>query len=439
MRSSCHYHFIGVAGVGMSALAQAVQSQGHLVTGSDRYFDSGREMEVIDKLCGMGIRFVPQDGTGITATTRGVVYSSAIEDDNPDILAAKRLGAPLLHRAAMLARLTRGKRCIAVTGTSGKSTVTGMIGWTMDQLGFDPTVVNGAPVLNWVSAERIGNARLGRSDWWVIEADESDKSLLRFRPDWAVITNASKDHFELDIVERLFHRFSRQVRRGLISTLDSPDLLRDLKIRRTAHGTRFVYRDVPFDVPLIGDFNAHNAFLAVLLCERLGCDLVAVRKALRSFKGIHRRLETAGAARGITVIDDYAHNPAKIRAAWGAVAPYAKRVLAIWRPHGFGPLRLMMEELAAAFGEVRRPQDRLLVLPVFDAGGTANRSVRSEMLVARLTQSDIGACEAVSGYDDALRRIRAIARPGDVILSMGARDPGLPELARRIVAAVSRK
>jgi UDP-N-acetylmuramate--alanine ligase len=178
-----HYHLVGVAGVGMSALAQVLLGQGMRVSGSDRHFDRGEDLEVIAKLRGAGVRFLPQDGRGVTAGTAGVVVSTAIEKGNPDLEAAECRAVPVMHRAEMLARAAAGKRCVAVTGTSGKSTVTGMIGWILDQAGADPVVVNGAPVLNWVTPAAVGNVRLGKSDLWVLEADESDRSLLRYHPD----------------------------------------------------------------------------------------------------------------------------------------------------------------------------------------------------------------------------------------------------------------
>lgn len=433
---SGHVHMVGAAGVGMSALAQAARHAGYSVTGSDRYFDAGRELDVISKLGGCGIRFVRQDGGGVTAETVAVVYSTAIEDDNPDVQAAKRLGVPLVHRAAMLTRLLEGREAVAVTGTCGKSTVTGMLGWILECCGRDPVVVNGAPVLNWADAAHVGNARLGRGNLWVFEADESDKSLVSYHPDWAVITNVSKDHFDTATAVELFRRFACQVKRGAVNVLEEPELMRDFRPAAADRGTSFAYRGVSFLVPLPGAHNAENAYLAVLMAEQLGCGLEEVRAALGSFRGIQRRLETVGHARGVTVVDDYAHNPVKIGAAWNALAAGGRRVIGIWRPHGYGPLRLMLDELASSFAHVCGAKDELLLLPVFDAGGTADRSTRSEQLAERL-QAAGKACRVVADYDEAVRHVKASARQGDVVVTMGARDPGLPELARAILRALA--
>jgi len=433
---SGHVHLVGAAGVGMSALAQAAHHAGYRVTGSDRYFDAGRELDVISKLSGCGIRFLRQDGSGVAPDTVAVVYSTAIEDDNPDVQAAKRLGVPLVHRAAMLARLLKGHESVAVTGTCGKSTVTGLLGWILACCGCDPVVINGAPVLNWVDATHVGNARLGQGGLWVFEADESDKSLVNYHPDWAVITNVSKDHFDTDTAVELFRRFARQVKRGTVNVLETPEFMQGFRSSPADGGTTFMYQGASFHVPLLGVHNAENAYLAVLMAERLGCGLEAMRGALATFRGIQRRLETVGCEGGVTVVDDYAHNPVKIGAAWNALATGGRRVIGIWRPHGYGPLRLMFEELVDAFGQVCRAGDALFLLPVFDAGGTADRSMRSELLAERL-QAAGKSCRVVADYDEAVQRVKAIARSGDVVVTMGARDPGLPELARAILRALA--
>jgi UDP-N-acetylmuramate--alanine ligase len=430
-----HYHFTGVAGCGMSSLAQAVLREGLEVSGSDRQYDAGANLDVIRKLAAAGVRFVPQDGSGVGDGTRCVVVSTAIEADNPDLLAAAARAVPVLHRAELLARVVESKRCVAVTGTSGKSTVTGMIGWLLEALGADPTIINGAVGLNWRDRDRLGNFRPGLSEWCVFEADESDRSLLRFRPDWAVVTGASRDHFDLDETRRLFRSFENQAKEGLVSVLREPELLDSMRCEVTPRASRFEYREFTFEVPLPGRHNAENAFLAATLCERLGFDLERAAQAMPAFKGLQRRLELIGQKKGITVIDDYAHNPAKIRAAWTSVAAGAERVHAVWRPHGYGPLKAMLPDLVRLFLGLCRAHDSLCVLPVYEAGGTADRSVNSSDLVAQLTSAGLGGvCTVEAGA--ALELVAASASPGDAVLVMGARDPGLPALARRIVDAL---
>ena len=429
-------HLVGVAGAGMSPLAQALLAAGWDATGSDRYLDSGHEVAVIPKLRRAGVRFLPQDGSGITPGTHAVVVSTAIEDDNPDLAAARRHSVPVLHRSEMLATLLEGAECIAVTGTSGKTTVTGLVGYLLEQLGDDPTVVNGGIVANWETDERIGNFRAGRSRRWVIEADESDRSLMHYSPDWAIITNISSDHFPEAEARTLFGNFARRVRKGLVEPPGDDEPWLSFQPELSAAGLRFTHGGQEFRVPLLGRHNAENSLHAILLCEQLGHRLDRIAEALITFRGIRRRLDVAGTAGDVTVIDDYAHNPAKIRAAWQAVAPHCRRVIAVWRPHGFKPLREMFDAFNALFREMGEGGVELFILPVYYAGGTTEASVTSDMLVAELTAAGVP-IELAADYDDLIRRIVSCARPGDLVLSMGARDPELPALARRLVEAIS--
>lgn len=429
-------HLVGVAGSGMSALAQLLLAQDWRVSGSDRFSDSGEDLVVLNKLRAAGVRLVPQDGSGIPATGDcTVVASSAVEAANPDIAAARRSGAPVVGRAEMLARLVEGKQCIAVAGTSGKSTVTGMVGWLLERLGADPTVVNGGAVLNWVSDSAVGNVRLGRAGPWVIETDESDKSLLKFSPDLAIITNIGKDHFDMAESEALFRAFSARVRRAVIG----PECLAEgVPISSESFsGTVFTWRGVDFKVPLPGRHNVNNAVQALTLCEQLGYTAKSMVGPLAGFLGIERRLQVVGPMNGATVIDDFGHNPAKIRASWETVKPHFKRILAVWRPHGFRPLEFMQEELIATIAAVCRSGDEFGVLPVFYAGGTVERRVTSETFVARLKEAGIPAV-FLPDWQSCVSHLAARAGQGDAVLIMGARDPELPRLARDLVALKGR-
>lgn len=449
--SQKHYHLVGVAGVGMSALAQVLLAHGYAVTGSDRFLDEGKDLEVFHKLRSAGVDLVAQDASGLQSNTAAVIISTAIEDDNPDVAEARKHSIPIIHRTDMLAFLACGHRFVAVTGTSGKTTVTGMLGWIFECVGRDPTVISGGALLNWQSQYRIGNVRIGRSNLWIVEVDESDKSLLRFEPDWVVVTNISKDHFELREVVELFQLFARRVRMGVIcgpgvaSILQSggADSLRAsvALVEETFEPFEeggyygFWYKGFSFRSPLLGKHNAENAFVAVVLCDRLGLDLAAVRNALMSFKGIERRMERIGSVRGVSVVDDYAHNPAKIAAAWQTVSALHRRVVGVWRPHGHGPLSLMMDDLVTTFAEVCRPDDRLILLPVFYAGGTIKKKVSLEELADAVRAKGVHV-ELAEDYDHLLGRLPRECRPGDCVLCMGARDPYLPVFARQMLSAL---
>jgi UDP-N-acetylmuramate--alanine ligase len=385
-------------------------------------------------LAGCGVRLCRQDGGGVEPGAL-VVVSSAIEDGNADLAAAARTGCRRVHRARMLAQILAGKRCVAIAGTSGKSTVTGMAGVVLEAAGWDPTVVNGAAVLNWRGPGVIGNVRAGRSDWWVVEADESDRSLLEFSPEWAAVTNVSPDHFGIAETRALFDEFRSRVSRATIGAAGPADPYESFSPELGPDGSSFSEAGEEYRIAVPGRHNAENALIAARLCLRMGCSPEQVRAGLAAFRGIHRRLELAGTCRGVRVIDDYAHNPAKIAAAWSTVAAGSRRVFGIWRPHGFGPLAKMKKDIAAALTSVCGADDRALILPVYDAGGTADRTIRAEMLVEEMGSANAGRVTACSPAD-AVKFVAVEAREGDTVLVMGARDPGLPALAREILAAL---
>ncbi len=438
-----HIHVAGVAGVGMSALAQALAWTHDRVTGSDRYYDQGLALSIFDALRAAGVELVKQDGSAVEARTEAVVYSTAIEEGNPDFVAARKAGVPLRHRAAVLAGLAAGRRVLAVAGTAGKTTTTGMLGWALEQLGEDPTVVNGGALVDWADARRVGNVRRGGDGApWVVEVDESDRSLLNFHPEWSILTNISQDHFTLAEVQELFRAYAAQVREGIVCGVGVAAVLGGGAARiveagavpeRTAVGFAVEWRGQRLAVPQPGAHNALNALLAAELCAQRGHAPERVAAALARFGGIQRRLERVDAGGDVRVVDDYGHNPAKLAAAWSAVSAPGNRVLGVWRPHGFGPLRAMLEPLAEAFAAVVRPGDRLWLLPVYDAGGTADRSIRSDALVQKLQTRGVAA-ELAEGYEMLGDALAGEARAGDTILVMGARDPHLSVFAREMAA-----
>jgi UDP-N-acetylmuramate--alanine ligase len=244
------------------------------------------------------------------------------------------------------------------------------------------------------------------------------------------VTNVSADHFPLEESVELFRKFAAQVANGVLS-----GEAEGFEPQLDAGGSRFEYEGAAFRVNVPGRHNAENARTAAAMCARLGFKPAEIAEALSEFRGIHRRLEVVGRAGGAVVLDDFAHNPAKIRATWETLAPYHEKVLAVWRPHGFKPLSLMMDDLVATFRQVCRPGDFLAVLPVFDAGGTANRSVRSEMLVEKLASAGLPAV-VVEDYAEAVEAVGAKVAPGCAVVTMGARDPDLPKLARSILERV---
>ncbi|MEE9368587.1 MAG: Mur ligase domain-containing protein [Pontiella sp.] len=406
-------HFIGIGGVGMNGLAQLAAQSDYSVTGSDRTYDP--EAELFQCLEKLGIQVFPQDGSGIDAHTTQVVYSTAIESDNPDIHQSNMRGIPLLHRAEFLKELIGDDELIAVAGTAGKTTTTGLLGWIFECQGKDPTVYNGAAVLNWQKHPILGNIRKGSSNLWIIEADESDRSFLNFHPTHSIITNISKDHYELDDLKTMFMQFEDQTS-GI-----------------TIHGQSNEVQDLHLNIPMLGRHNLENARCAAKLCIELGMNFERVKEAISTFKGIERRLEVTGECKGITVIDDYAHNPAKISAALSAVTERYGKVHAYWRPHGFTPLFQGMEDLVKVFSaHWKMNGGSIFILPVYYAGGTVERKASAEDLVGQLNSAGVPAV-LVQNYDTLKNELEARAVSGDAILGMGARDPELPVFANRLV------
>ena len=403
------HHLIGIGGVGMSALATALVKLGEDVSGSDRNLDTKN----IAFLRRLGVACSKDDGRALAPGADlpdEVIVSTAIEDDNRDLVAARARGIPVVHRAQALARALAPYKLVAVVGTCGKSTVTAMLGHVLAECGLDPMCVNGANVPGWEGA-----VRFGRGDYAVAEVDESDKSLVAFKPYAAIVTNASADHYSKEEMDEVFDAFIR----------DLPGPLVD---GRAPAGDAPVA--VATSVP--GAHNRANAAMALRMAVRLGCDEEKARASLLNFVGVERRLER----HGDNVYDDYAHNPEKLRAMWTTLAEEHPEggLCVVWRPHGYAPLRKMLDDLAAMFNEVIRPQDRLVLLPVYDAGGTTDRSLNSDALAAKLKD---GACVLVSGHAEAMDWIAAHAADFAAFATCGARDPDLPGLASAIAARLA--
>lgn len=425
-------HLVGIGGVGMSALAETLLDHGACVSGSDRFLDQGRLLPVLSTLRNQGIDIVPQNGSGVHSGLTAVVTSSAIESDNPDILAANRLGIPIKHRSNTLAETLAGKYLVAITGTCGKSTITPMLGHILDVADLAPTVVNGAPCVNWHTPQRTGAVLHGMGPHCVVEVDESDRSLLNFHPKTALVSNASADHFSLEETNALFDAFIAQVSGNVIDGRHDSERLPEI----TEHtwSSTFEFRNQVITLPQPGRHNAINAWQAARMSELLGVQAETTAKALATFKGIKRRLETIGIrSDGVRVIDEYAHNTEKIRATLITLKNRSTRTLALWRPHGYGPLEKMLESLTEMFIDTLRPDDHLFLLPVFDAGGSASRTIKTEMLQERLAAAGVKA-EWLPDHAAAIMRINTLATSGDIIVTMGARDPDLPETAKALSA-----
>jgi UDP-N-acetylmuramate--alanine ligase len=447
------YHFSGIAGAGMSPLAQLMRAHGHEVQGSDRSIDQGRSQDVAARLRALGITLHPQDGSAIGRAIDRFVYSTAVEADTPEMRAAREQHLKTVSRPALLAEVVNaGRPGVAVAGTSGKSTVTGMVAWIAREAGRAATVLGGAAL---VGDGPGGCFVAGPPDAPVVaEACESDGTLVGYRPGIALVHNVSRDHAELPALRAQFGTFAAQCGRLLVNA-DSPDALALARAGVTlAYGAgpaaaarlevistgperargalTWAGGRLALDVPQPGAHNVENAAAAALVALELGIDPATVEAALARFPGVARRFEVVGVTRtGIRVVDDYAHNGAKVHAAVLAAQAGCDRLVAVFQPHGFGPARFLRPELKSLIPGILRPRDRFAYAEIFDAGGTVARDLSSADLAADLPPG-LGA-GYVADHAAVVRWVTGEARPGDTVLIMGARDPDLPKLARAVL------
>ena len=361
----------------------------------------------------------------------------------------------MLHRSELLAHVEAKYRTAAVTGTSGKSTTVAMIFEILRSAGRDPSIITGGELVALQQEGRWGNAWAGASDLLVIEADESDGSVVRYHPAVGVILNLQKDHKEMEAVAAMFRVFRAQVREAAV--VGEAENLREFAAGATVFGfggraglraeglslgaesCAFRIGGKDFVLPVSGAHNVENALGAITACSALGVPLEAMATALAGFQGVARRFQVLGTRRGVTVVDDFGHNPAKvaasIRAAHLRVEAAGGRVLAVFQPHGFGPLKFLRADFVAAFAAELAPRDRLWFLEVFYAGGSASRDITSAEVIADLAARGVAA-ELAPSREGLVERLAAEAGAGDLILVMGARDPSLTDLAKAILAAL---
>ena len=464
MAASKSYFFVGIGGSGMMPLAMILAGQGAAVAGSDRSLDQGRVPAKFAALEALGIALHPQDGSGITSPDQIVVASAAIEATVPDMIAAERVGAARLSRAELLSDLfNKARLSIGVAGTSGKSTVTGMIGWILHSVDREPTVMNGAVMKNFARPEApFASALVGEGDVFVSEVDESDGSIALYRSTIAVLNNVSLDHKSLEELRLLFGDFigradtaviniadaeaaalaaALPVERRITVAIDAPADLSASNVVEAPFAVTFDLSErgaapirVALQVP--GRHNVANALAAIGAVRAAGVPLADAVDAIAGFKGLKRRFDLVGVGDGVAVIDDFGHNPDKIAATLDTLHAFPGRLLILFQPHGYGPLKVMRTALVDSLAARLRPDD-LLVLPdpVYQ-GGTVAREVTSADIVADLAARAAPA-RYIADRADAAAAVVAAARPGDRIVVMGARDDTLSLLAAEMLAALT--
>ena len=446
----------------MLPLAMILRETGATVAGSDRALDQGRLATKFEWLQESGISLFPQDGSGLTSGDQILIASAAIEDSVPDVAKANALGCKRMTRAELLAGLFNAtKRSIAVGGTSGKSTVTGMIGWILTEAGLDPTIMNGAVMKNFVADDApFASSRVGRGNIMVSEVDESDGSIALFDPEIAVLNNVSLDHKSLEELRLLFGDFAGKAD-AAVWNADDPetvDLAKNLNLQNDvcfglADCAEFRVSNIN-EAPLSSSFTLHadenelavalqvpgrhniaNALAAIAAASAVGVSLETSVSAMAKFTGLARRFDIVGTQNEISVIDDFGHNPDKIAATLKTLKAFPGRVIAFFQPHGFGPIHKMGAELAETFTQLLDGDDRIILCDPVYFGGTVDRSVGSERIVEMIEESG-GLADHVPTREDCGKLIASIAKPGDRIVVMGARDDTLTKFAEELLAKV---
>ena len=442
---------IGLGGIGMSALAQFLVSLGYKVAGSDRDLVTPAQAALFEKLKKQGIDAFIQDGSGVKEfKPDAIVYSSAIEESNPDFQAARETAR--FHRSIAMAQTVNrsGLKQIAVAGSCGKTSVTGWVASALNSLGQDPVMINGGYTGEFVSETYPGNFKPGKN-YIVYEADESDGSLVNFRPDSAILLNLGRDHYEKDKLDEFFTEFLGHSKQIVISNKlsylqpdnktvftfkedvssdESADYQPD-SIHHSPEGAGFDISGISTTTSQFGNHSISNALAVIAVLVQNGFSKEEACSSLKSFKGVARRFDYKGTRGNKRIYDDYAHNIQKISACLTTLQNLAETpVVGVFQPHGYGPLGFMKDELAEELKKILRPEDLFVLLPVFYAGGTTSFKPTSEEVCSEFKNAGINCVhfpdrEMLKGYLDSMEAEASV-------LVLGARDPSLSDWSQSL-------
>ena len=455
------YYFCGIGGIGMSSIAQFLVLSGHQVCGSDRGFDLNDNLQAKQRLEDLGIKIYPQDGSGVTSDIDFFITSTAVEAQIPDVQKALTTGLQIKKRAQMLAEILHKYTGIAVGGTSGKTTITAMIGHILAVCGKSPTIINGGILNNtYQQNTQPSNFIMGNGKYCVIEADESDGTIELYNPAISIVSNISLDHKPLEELRPLFADFIRRTKIGTVLNFDcletkaltnihkntitfslNPHSKASLiaeNIKPTTEGMQFTVNgtDVKLQVP--GQHNIENALAAIGAVQLLGIELKDATNALSSFLGTKRRLEKIGEENNIIIFDDYAHNPEKVAASLKALHQENHALWVIFQPHGFTPTKMMKDGFIESFIKNTTCKDYILFAPIFYQGGTVAKDISSKDLSDALEKNGRNAFY-FENRNEIPKFIASKAKAGDRIVVMGARDGTLTNLAQDILIAIGDK
>ena len=448
--NSSNIFFIGIAGTGMSAIAQYLKASGKNISGSDRQFQKDIFNENRAALELVGITCFEQGAGGITADIDLVVVSTAVEDTVPEVQEAKRLGKPIVKRSELLAEIVLTKKTIAIGGTSGKSTTSAMLYEILFHAGLKPSIIGGAGLTRLIQEGKVGNAAYGEGEWLIIEADESDGSIVQYRPEIGVLLNIDKDHQDLDELVRLFGIFRTNSKHFIVNLAHSLsaslskksifdfDCNEQSKAYMNATGFHqkgsmisFYVEEHSFVVHSPGRHTMENAMAALAVAHSLGIQWEVCADALRNYEGIYRRHQVYGEKNGVILVDDFAHNPVKCARSIEACQPLAPKLIAWFQPHGYGPTRFLRHDFVEEIAKVLRPQDEIWMSEIYYAGGTAVKDISANDLIKDLTGKGVNAF-FVADRKDLLETMRPHFTPSTTLLLMGARDPSLGEFAKQV-------
>jgi len=444
------FFFIGIAGVGMSAIAQYLANIGKTVSGSDRVFNSDNENITKKQLETENIKCYKQDGSGLHSDIDVVVVSTAIENKVAEFKQAKEMGLQTVHRSKMLQAITESKKTIAISGTSGKSSTVAMLYHVLEQANLSPSFISGAGLVSLQKNGKIGNAIAGTGEWLIIEADESDGSLVNYKPEIGVVLNIDKDHKTLAELYEIFEIFKNNTKQQLIVNTKQRDVLKyatggncnfgtnnlakycGKDFKQTGFKISFKVDNTVFEIPTIGKHNMENALAAIAIANYIGVDMQLISNSLGSYEGIYRRMQVLEQNENYILIDDYAHNPAKISAAITACQAIGKRVVAWFQPHGFTPTLFLKNEFIAEISKSLRKDDKIYMSEIYYAGGTVNKNISASDLIKEIKSNGKNAF-FVEDRNLFPSEIKNILQKGDVILLMGARDPSLECFANQVL------
>jgi UDP-N-acetylmuramate--alanine ligase len=437
--------FSGIAGSGLSALACFMADKGNSVYGSDRLFDISPEHPLKRFFSSRGIHVVPQDGHALDGSFSLVVFSTAVEVSNPELIKAVEIGLKTQRRPDFLFDISSSFNTIAVTGTSGKSTTSGLLAFIMKESGLAPNLIGGGRVKQFITSVDPGNYLTGDSDILIIEACESDGSIVNYMPDHTIILNLELDHHPVEKTAGWFETLIDNTSGKVILNADDDNLMKiadrnsitfsinsdsDYRAEHIDYkplSTGFSLNNIKFNISLPGRHNLYNAISSIALLAETGVDLDRIADIMPRFLGIERRFDVYLDKGDYLVIDDYAHNPHKISFLMETVKKLRGSICYIFQPHGFGPTRLMKDEYISVFSNNLRDTDHLVILPIYYSGGTASMDISSNDLASGISSGG-KSVEVIESRDEIKERLNDYKS----FVIFGARDDTLADLAREI-------